>query len=175
VTPAGLKKDSTAILVNVINKIGDLGVRNLQTEFYDKANEISGETFQEAYFEKDTKCFRCPVVCGKDFNVTGGADAGVETIFALGPMLDNAHKGSIVKANESCDQCGTNTISLGVTRAFAFECYEKGLLTQDRAGRALTFGDYHVGCLPEKLSLDTAGMSLATSSLDPVNCLHTRN
>jgi aldehyde:ferredoxin oxidoreductase len=29
-----------------------------------------------------------------------------------------------------------DTISLGVTLAFAFECYEKGLLTQDRAGRA---------------------------------------
>jgi len=58
-------------------------------------------------------------------------------------MLDNTHKGSIVKANELCDQFGMDTISLGVTLAFAFECYEKGLLTQDRAGRALTFGDYH--------------------------------
>src|SRR5213080_4401768 len=52
-------------------------------------------------------------------------------------------KCSIVKANELCDQFGMDTISLGVTLAFAFECYEKGLLTQDRAGRALTFGDYH--------------------------------
>jgi len=90
------------------------------------------------------------VACGKDFNVTDGAYAGTqwkmpeyETIFALGSMLDNTHKGSIVKANELCDQFGMDTISLGVTLAFAFECYEKGLLTQDRAGRALTFGDYH--------------------------------
>ena len=51
-----------------------------------------------------------------------------ETIFALGSMLDNTHKGSIVKANELCDQFGMDTISLGVTLAFAFECYEKGLL-----------------------------------------------
>jgi aldehyde:ferredoxin oxidoreductase len=147
---AGLKNYGTTILVNVINKIGALGVRNLQTEFYDKANEISGETLKEAYFEKDTTCFRCPVACGKDFNVNDGEYAGTrwkmpeyETIFALGSMLDNTHKGSIVKANELCDQFGMDTISLGVTLAFAFECYEKGLLTQDRAGRALTFGDYH--------------------------------
>jgi aldehyde:ferredoxin oxidoreductase len=65
-----------------------------------------------------------------------------ETIFALGSMLDNTHQGSIVKANELCDQFAMDTISLGVTLAFAFECYEKNLLTQDRAGRALTFGDY---------------------------------
>jgi len=45
-----------------------------------------------------------------------------ETIFALGSMLDNANKGSIVKANELCDQFGMDTISLGVTLAFAFEC-----------------------------------------------------
>jgi aldehyde:ferredoxin oxidoreductase len=147
---AGLKNYGTTILVNIINKIGALGVRNLQTEFYDKANEISGETFKEAYFEKDTTCFRCPVACGKDFHVHEGEYAGTrwkmpeyETIFALGSMLDNSHKGSIVKANEFCDQFGMDTISLGVTLAFAFECYEKGLLTQDRAGRALAFGDYH--------------------------------
>ena len=48
-----------------------------------------------------------------------------ETIFALGSMLDNTHRGSIVKANELCDQFGMDTISLGVTLAFAFECYER--------------------------------------------------
>jgi aldehyde:ferredoxin oxidoreductase len=107
---AGLKNYGTTILVNIINKIGALGVRNLQTEYYDKANEISGETFKEAYFEKDTTCFRCPVACGKDFHVTDGEYAGTqwkmpeyETIFALGSMLDNSHKGSIVKANELCN------------------------------------------------------------------------
>jgi aldehyde:ferredoxin oxidoreductase len=147
---AGLKQYGTTILVNIINKIGALGVRNLQTEFYDKADAISGETFKAAYFEKDTTCFKCPVACGKDFHVPDGEYAGTqwkmpeyETIFALGSMLDNAHKGSIVKANERCDQLGMDTISLGVTFSFAFECFEKGLLTRERCGRDLNFGDYH--------------------------------
>ncbi len=147
---AGLKNYGTTILVNVINKIGALGVRNLQTEVYDKADAISGETYKAAYFEKDTTCFRCPVACGKDFHVNDGEYAGThwkmpeyETIFALGSMLDNAHKGSIVKANELCDQFGLDTISLGVTLSFAFECFEKGLLSRERSGRDLTFGDYH--------------------------------
>lgn len=146
---AGLKQYGTTILVNIINKIGALGVRNLQTEFYDKADAISGETFKAAYFDKDTTCFKCPVACGKDFHVQDGEFAGTrwkmpeyETIFALGSMLDNAEKGSIVKANELCDQFGMDTISLGVTLSFAFECYEKGLLRHDRTGQALHFGDY---------------------------------
>ena len=146
---AALKQYGTTVLVNVINKIGALGVRNLQTEVYDKADAISGETFREAYFEKDTTCFKCPVACGKDFHVQDGEYAGTrwkmpeyETIFALGSMLDNDNSGSIVKANELCDQLGLDTISLGVTLSFAFECYEKGLLTLERSGRELQFGDY---------------------------------
>jgi aldehyde:ferredoxin oxidoreductase len=146
---AGLKQYGTTILVNVINKLGALGVRNLQTEYYDKADAISGETFKAAYFDKDTTCFKCPVACGKDFHVTDGEYAGThwkmpeyETIFALGSMLDNAHKGSIVKANELCDQLGMDTISMGVTLSFAFECFEKGLLRTDHTGRELNFGDY---------------------------------
>lgn len=145
-----LKNYGTTILVNMVNKIGALGVRNLQTEWYDKADAISGETYKAAYFDKDTTCFKCPVACGKDFHVDDGEYAGTrwkmpeyETIFALGSMLDNAHKGSIVKANELCDQLGMDTISLGVTLAFAFECFEKGLLSRERAGRDLNFGDYH--------------------------------
>ncbi|MFQ5903075.1 MAG: aldehyde ferredoxin oxidoreductase family protein [Candidatus Binatia bacterium] len=147
---AVLKKYGTTILVNIINKIGALGVRNLQTELYDKADAISGETFKEAYFEKDTTCFKCPVACGKDFHVQEGEYAGTrwkmpeyETIYALGSMLDNTDKGSIVKANELCDQLGLDTISLGVTFSFAFECFEKGLLSRERTERDLNFGDYH--------------------------------
>ena len=146
---AGLKQYGTTILVNVINKIGALGTRNLQTEYYEQADAISGETFKQAYFEKDTTCFKCPVACGKDFHVDAGEYAGTrwkmpeyETIFALGSMLENDHKGSIVKANELCDQLGLDTISVGVTLSFAFECYEKGLLTRERCGRELNFGDY---------------------------------
>ncbi|MGQ4809818.1 hypothetical protein NKDENANG_03253 [Candidatus Entotheonellaceae bacterium PAL068K] len=146
---AGLKQYGTTILVNMINKIGALGVRNLQTEYYDKADAISGETFREAYFDKDTTCFKCPVACGKDFHVQDGEYNGTrwkmpeyETIFALGSMLDNDHKGSIVKANELCDQLGMDTISMGVTLSCAFECFEKGLLTH-HTGQALSFGDYH--------------------------------
>jgi len=56
------------------------------------------------------------VACGKDFMRERWEYAGTrwkmpeyETIFALVSMLDNANKGSIVKANELCDQFGMDT------------------------------------------------------------------
>jgi aldehyde:ferredoxin oxidoreductase len=43
-----------------------------------------------------------------------------------------------------CDQLGMDTISAGVTIAFATECYEKGILSRDRAGRELRFADHQL-------------------------------
>ncbi|MFO7907505.1 MAG: aldehyde ferredoxin oxidoreductase C-terminal domain-containing protein, partial [Pirellulaceae bacterium] len=49
---------------------------------------------------------------------------------------------SIAKANELCTRYGLDTISAGCTLAFAFEAYEKGLITkEDTGGLALTWGD----------------------------------
>jgi aldehyde:ferredoxin oxidoreductase len=42
---------------------------------------------------------------------------------------------AIVVANNLCNDYGTDTIATGTTVAFAMECYEKGLVTSDRAGR----------------------------------------
>ncbi|GIX46889.1 MAG: hypothetical protein KatS3mg131_1100 [Candidatus Tectimicrobiota bacterium] len=121
---AALKEFGTTVLVTLINRIGALGTRNLQSEVYPQAEAISGEAFKADFFVKDTTCFKCPVACGKDFHVREGEYAGTawkmpeyETIYAFGSMLDNPHRASIVKANELCDQLGMDTISLGVTLA----------------------------------------------------------
>jgi aldehyde:ferredoxin oxidoreductase len=49
---------------------------------------------------------------------------------------------AITMANYYCNQYGLDTISTGSTIAFAMECYEKGILTQDHTnGLELRFGD----------------------------------
>ena len=108
---AALKNYGTTILVNMVNKIGALGVRNLQTEFYDKADAISGETYKAAYFDKDTTCFKCPVACGKDFHVDDGEYAGTrwkmpeyETIFAWVPCWTTPTRGRSSRPTS----CATN-------------------------------------------------------------------
>jgi aldehyde:ferredoxin oxidoreductase len=140
----------TAVLVNPINTMGALGTKNLAAEVFDEAEAISGERFKELYWERDTTCLKCPVACGKDFKVEEGEFAGTrwkmpeyESIFALGSMLENANAPSLIKANELCDQLGMDTISMGVTLAFAMECAARGLIDPQEIGRELRWGDHH--------------------------------
>jgi aldehyde:ferredoxin oxidoreductase len=139
----------TAFLVNPINTMGALGTKNVAGEVFDQAAAISGERFKDLYWERDTTCLKCPVACGKDFHVKEGEFAGTrwkmpeyESIFALGSMLENANAPSLIKANELCDQLGMDTISMGVTLAFAVECAERGLLSASEIGRELRWGDH---------------------------------
>ncbi len=145
---AGLKNMGTAVLVNMINTIGGLGIRNLQEEHSNRAPEIGGEKIKELFFENNLTCFGCPIACGKALHLPE-AEGGLrwkcpeyETLFSLGSMVENWDPAVMLKVNYLCDQLGLDTISMGVTLAFAMECYEKGILTaQHTGGRPIRFGD----------------------------------
>jgi aldehyde:ferredoxin oxidoreductase len=147
---AGLKNLGTPALVNMINTVGGLGVRNLQEEYSPRAPEIGGEKLKELFFERNDTCFGCPIACGKTFRLPASQEGEglrwkmpeYETLFSLGSMVDNWDPASMLKLNALCDQWGLDTISMGVTLSFAIECFEKGLLTpKDTGGRTLRFGD----------------------------------
>jgi len=157
---AGLKNFGTPVLVNAINTIGGLGVRNLQEEHSPRAAEIGGEKLKELYFDRNDTCFACPIACGKTMRLP--AEKGglrwkmpeYETLFSLGSMMENWDPASLLHLNSLCDQLGLDTISMGVTLSFAFECFEKGLLTEkETGGKALRFGD---SALIAELIQDTA-------------------
>ena len=148
---AGLKNLGTPVLVNMINTVGGLGVRNLQEEHSPRAPEIGGERLKELFFERNDTCFGCPIACGKTFRLPVSQDGlrwkmpEYETLFSLGSMVDNWDPASLLKLNALCDQWGLDTISMGLTLSFALECFEKGYLTpQDTGGRTLRFGDAQV-------------------------------
>ena len=147
---AALNKFGTPVLVHGINKLGGLGSFNNRAEIFAQAEAICGERYREVYFEKDTTCNKCPVACGKQFYVKEGEFEGLrwkmpeyETIYAFGSMTGNSDPASIIKAEELCDQYAMDTISMGVTIAFAMECFERGLLTKaDTGGMELRWGDH---------------------------------
>jgi aldehyde:ferredoxin oxidoreductase len=145
---AGLKNLGTPVLVNMINTLGGLGVRNLQEEHSPRAPEIGGERIKELFFERNDTCFGCPIACGKTLRLPESQDGlrwkmpEYETLFSLGSMVENWDPASLLKLNALCDQWGLDTISMGVTLSFALECFEKGYLTpKDAGGRTLRFGD----------------------------------
>ncbi len=143
-----LNKYGTPILVNMINKMGALGTKNLQQEIFDNCEPISGEVMLENYLDKNTTCLKCAVACGKDYLMKGGKWDGLkwkmpeyESIFSLGTMLGVDDPGALLRANQLCDELGMDTISVGVTLSLAFECFQRGLLTKSDTGRDLAWGD----------------------------------
>jgi aldehyde:ferredoxin oxidoreductase len=65
-----------------------------------------------------------------------------ESTYALGPLLGIADPNTVIRASHLCDDLGIDTISTGVTIAWAMECFEKGILTRkDTSGIELKFGN----------------------------------
>lgn len=61
----------TAVLVNIVNNIDAFPTKNWQESYYDKGDDISGETLAEKYLVKPGACHRCPIACGRVVNVNG--------------------------------------------------------------------------------------------------------
>nr|WP_255455243.1 aldehyde ferredoxin oxidoreductase C-terminal domain-containing protein [Natrialba sp. INN-245] len=136
----------TSGLVNPINEMGKLGMRNNQYEQADDefAEAVSGETLEAEYVSEDTTCANCAVRCGKHVTVQseGITEAKIpefESLFATATMQEVDDIKRVMKANDLCDRLGMDTISWGVTVAFARECAENGLLESDSPH--LEFGD----------------------------------
>ncbi|MFX1499757.1 MAG: aldehyde ferredoxin oxidoreductase family protein [Promethearchaeota archaeon] len=101
----------------------------------EQADKISGMRINK-YKQKAYGCFSCPIQCGAimqvpevDLEETHRPE--YETCMAFGAMLLNNDLMSIFIINDLCNQAGIDTISLGVTIAFAIESYENGIITKD--------------------------------------------
>lgn len=141
-----LQDYGTAGLVNPVNEMGKLGHRNLQTEQAPAAaaEAVSGERLREAYVTEDTTCANCAVRCGKHVSVEGMGitEAKIpefESLFGTATLQEVYDIEQVIAVNDRCDRLGMDTISWGVTVAYARECAQRGLLEEDSPH--LDFGD----------------------------------
>lgn len=111
------------------------------------AGKISDDAVM-AIQKRKYACWRCPIGCGGETIVEEGPHPShthkpeYETLGAFGAMCLNDDLASINKCNEICNRQGLDTISTACTVAFALECYDKGLITdQDTGGLKLQWGD----------------------------------
>lgn len=149
-----------------LNESGILPTENFRRGEFDGAEEISGETLYDEYITERDTCAGCPVRCKRvvsaEFSGEGveGAGPEYETIAALGSLTLNDDLSAITLANKKCNEYGMDTISTGVTIAYAMEAYEKGYLDSpedidlnwgnpntivtliDKIARREGFGDY---------------------------------
>lgn len=127
---------------------GILPTRNWQEAVFEGAPKISHPSLREKYVISDTGCVGCPIKCTKVALVQEGKYSGsltdgpeYETLYALGSACGIDSPEAIIAADMLCDNLGLDTISTGVTIAWAMECFEKGIMDREFAdGVKLSFG-----------------------------------
>jgi len=130
------------------NLKGILPTKNFQRTTFEKIEQIDGDAMLETIYTGKRTCPGCPIGCrrvvkaGEPYAVSheyGGPQ--FESVAALGSTLLLGDPFAIAKANELCNLYGLDSISTGVTIAFAMECKERGILSQNDIGFDLKWGD----------------------------------
>lgn len=138
----------TTTLQDALNVTGMFPTRNFREGSLDGWERVSGSAYA-ALKVKNTTCYGCIVHCGNIFEAKDDPYAGVssegpdyETINMFTGGTACTDIGATVMADRICDDFGLDTISAGGAIAFAFELFEKGILTErDTNGLRLEYGN----------------------------------
>jgi len=111
------------------------------------------EKIEGAEFDKlrvrNTRCYSCMIHCGSIIKIPSGKYAGAwsegpeyETIWGFSGSVNDPDIGRIVAADYYCDNMGIDTISASVAVGFAYELYERGIISKsDTGGLELVYGN----------------------------------
>jgi aldehyde:ferredoxin oxidoreductase len=127
------------------------GVRNQQDEYWpaDKGQSLREIVYREKWEIGRTACTACPTSCTHMYHLPGGRYGPLtvegihtNTVRALGSNLDVTDAEAVLKGQALINQLGLNIDAVGAAIAWAYECYEKGLLTTaETDGLELTWGN----------------------------------
>ncbi len=140
----------TTAFPELLSAGGALPVDNFRRSKLDDTAPISGDTYNQLLLQKRKGCYACPIRCKRGIALKDpkyGVDSRYggpeyETIAALGTNLNITDLKVIAKGNEICNRYCMDTISAGMTIAFACECFENGIITkEDTGGVELRLGD----------------------------------
>jgi len=136
-----------------LDKMTDMGIFSIKN--WSATGEINtvptlGEKAQDTMIITKYHCSDCPVACSQVKLVTSGPYAGYlsegpefETTYSLGSSCGVDYLPAVIAADRLCDEYGIDTISAGVSIAWAMELYEKGIITKkDTDGIDLKFGNH---------------------------------
>jgi len=125
---------------------GALPTKNHTYGSFEDAEKIDGPYYEENLYTRRIACFGCPVHCGRIHKFTGadgsalwGRGPEYETMFSLGSNLLNGDAATLAEANRLTELYGVDSLTTGVTIAWALEMAEAGKLSDP--GLDLQFGD----------------------------------
>ena len=133
--------------VAVFNRLGALPTLNFRQSTFEGAEPVSGEALHQSHHVKNAHCASCTIGCEQILATNDDGPRAVgrmeyESAFALGPLVGVADPNTVIRASRYCDDAGIDTISAGGTIAWAMECFDRGILTEDDTGGLdLRFGN----------------------------------
>jgi len=136
--------------MGLINEKHALATRHHHLSRFEGAEGIGGQAIAEQYPTRPIACLGCQVHCGmlhKPVQTRWGdvwtRGPEYETTYSLGSLCFNDDPEMLLKANDQAEEYGMDTLSLGVSIAFAMECAERGILPRDALGdgNVLEFGN----------------------------------
>ena len=142
-----LKTTGTPFLYKPSRILGAMGTLNNQETTW---TEKLDATHIDPYRPGMAGCFRCPVNCRplNELNADPadkyGRGDGPEyvTLGKFGPNVGIDRIESVIRLNNICNDLGLDTASTGSTLAWAFELYQRGIITREQTGGLdLKWGD----------------------------------
>ncbi len=153
---AEMRTKGTAHLVNIMNDYDLLPTHNYKFGSHPEADAIHSEVWKSRFTQgiPDGCWIGCNMACSKgvdEYLVRTGPYAG-QKVIVDGPEYENAgglgsncgifNPDYIIESNFYCDTYGICTITWGTLVAFIMECYENGILNEERTGGLkLNFGN----------------------------------
>lgn len=157
---AEMRTKGTAHLVNIMNDYDLLPTHNYKFGSHPEADAIHSEVWKSRFTQgiPDGCWIGCNMSCTKgvdEYLVRTGPYAG-QKVIVDGPEYENAgglgsncgmfNPDYIIEANFYCDTYGICTITWGTLLAFIMECFENGILNEERTGGLkLNFGNADSG------------------------------
>lgn len=145
----------TAGNVKTLQMIGALPTRNLQTGTFENSDKIGGRKIAEDYLGRRLACAHCPVGCIHIATIRDPYDDepyfykstqvgyDFELIYALGTALGISDPIGMLKLIDEVEVYCMDTMSTGVSLAWATEMLERGKITkEDTDGLEFKFGDH---------------------------------
>jgi aldehyde:ferredoxin oxidoreductase len=135
-------------IAELINVLGMYPTRNFREGEVPDWQKIESDEYVKLLVRK-TGCSNCMVHCASLAKIGSGRYAATwtegpeyETIWAFTGPIAYADIGMTLAADKLCDDLGLDTISTGSTIGFAYELYEKGIITKkDTGGLELKYGN----------------------------------
>ena len=138
----GLGLFGTAEIVKSQNRAGGQVTYNWDSGYFEKAEALDGTVMATTILKERDSCYACTVRCKRVVEVKDGpyksdphyGGPEYETLSTFGTFVGIDDLKAVAHANQLCNMYGMDTISCGATIAWAFNCFEEGLINADDTG-----------------------------------------